>query len=99
MRLNYRAPRESLQGKIRSMTSLNIAISKDVTPDLTLTFSVQDAFNRRRRNSVIDTDNLYQESVFQWRPRSFVGTINYRINAKKERPKKRGYEGDGDMEM
>lgn len=87
MRLNYRAPRATLQGHRKSMTSLNIAISKDLSPDLTISMSLTDAFNNRKRRSTFESEDFFEESDFQWRPRSFTTTINYRINKKKDRPK------------
>lgn len=93
MRLNYRAPRETLQGRRRSMTNLNIAISKDVTPDLTVTMSLSDAFNNRRRRSTFEGEDFFEESDFQWRPRTFTATVNYRINKKKDRRPKRQFNG------
>ncbi|MDF1694724.1 MAG: outer membrane beta-barrel family protein [Saprospiraceae bacterium] len=96
MRLNYRAPRETLQGRRRSITGLNLAFSKDVTPDLTITMSVSDLFNNRRRQSIFEGENFFEESDFQWRPRTFTTTINYRINKKKDRRRKRQYNGGGE---
>lgn len=96
MRLNYRAPRATLQGTRKSITSLNIAVSKDLTPDLTVTMSLTDAFNNRRRRSTFESEDFFEESDFQWRPRTFTTTINYRINKKKDRKPKGGYDGGGD---
>lgn len=96
MRLNYRAPRETLQGTRRSITNMNLAFSKDLTPDLTLTMSLTDVFNNRRRRSTFEGEDFFEESDFQWRPRTFTTTINYRINKKKDRRPKRGYNGADD---
>ena len=93
MRMNYRAPRKTLQGSRKSMTSLNIAVSKDITPDLTFTMSLRDAFNNRRRRSTFEGDNFFEESDFQWRPRTLTATLNYRINKKKDRKPKRQFNG------
>lgn len=93
LRLNYRAPRETLQGNRKSITTLNIAFSKDFTPDLTFTVSVQDAFNNRKRRGEFIAEDFYEESEFQWRVRTLTATVNYRINKKKERPKRGGYQG------
>ena len=98
-RLNYNAPRETLQGSRKSVTRLNVAFGKDITPDLTLTMSVSDVFNNRRRRSTFEAEDFFEESDFQWRPRSFNATINYRINKKKDRKPKRSFEGDGGGEF
>ncbi|MEM9548376.1 MAG: TonB-dependent receptor [Bacteroidota bacterium] len=99
MRLNYRAPRETLQGDRRSVTNLNLALSKDVTPDLTVTMTVSDVFNNRRRQSTFEGVDFFEESDFQWRPRTFVTTVNYRINKKKDRRPKRSFNGGGGGEF
>jgi outer membrane receptor protein involved in Fe transport len=93
MRMNYRAPRKTIQGSTKSMTSLNIAVSKDITPNLTFTMSLSDAFNNRRRRSTFEGDNFFEESDFQWRPRTLTATVNYRINKKKDRKPKRDFNG------
>ncbi len=98
-RLNYRAPRQTLQGNRKSITSLNVAFSKDFTPDLTFTLAIQDVFNNRKRRGEFIADNFYEESDFQWRPRTLTATVNYRINKKKERPKRGGYNGGGGGEF
>jgi len=94
MRLNYRAPQATLQGSRRSITNMNLALSKDVTPDLTITMALSDVFNNRRRQSIIEAEDFFEESDFQWRPRTFTTTVNYRINKKKDR-RPRGGEYDG----
>lgn len=96
MRLNYRAPRKTLQGERRSITNLNLAMSKDLTPDLTITMSLSDAFNNRRRRSTFEGEDFFEESDFQWRPRTFTATLNYRINKKKDRRPKRQFNGGGE---
>lgn len=93
LRLSYRAPRETLQGNTKSITSLNVAFSKDFTPDMTFTLSVQDVFNNRKRRGEFIADDFYEESEFQWRVRTLTATVNYRINKKKERPRRGGYDG------
>jgi len=99
MRLNYRAPRATLQGSRRSITNMNLAFSKDVTSDLTITMSLSDVFNNRRRQSIFEGENFFEESDFQWRPRTFTTTVNYRINKKKDRRPKRNYNGGGGGEF
>ena len=55
--------------------------------------TLSDAFNNRRRRSTFFGEDFFEESDFQWRPRTFNTTINYRINRKKDRRPKRGYGG------
>lgn len=86
IRNNYRAPRKTIQGRTKSILATNIAMSQDLMNDrITLTFSVRDLFNQRRRRMVIDTPELYDYSDFQWRPRTFQMTATYRVNQKKKR--------------
>ena len=95
MRGNFRSPANTVQGSRQSITSINLAASKDfLNNNMTVTLSVRDLLNNRRFRSITDTETLYAEGDFQWRPRTFTTTINYRINAKKQR--KRGGYGSGD---
>ncbi|MEL6987317.1 MAG: outer membrane beta-barrel protein, partial [Bacteroidota bacterium] len=60
----------------------------------TLTLSVRDLFNSRKRRSIISGDNFFRESEFQWRARSANLSLNYRINQKKKRERpSREFEG------
>jgi len=94
MRGNFRSPANTVQGSRKSITSINLAASKDfLNNNMTVTLSVRDLLNNRRRRSITDTDALFAEGDFQWRPRTFTATINYRINAKKQRPKRGSYQG------
>jgi ferric enterobactin receptor len=99
LRVNYRAPRETTQGTTKAITSLNLGMSRDVFKKKgTLTLSVSDVFNSRKRRGTLFTDNLYREEEFQWRGRTTRLTLNYRLNQKKKRGGRRGgssYEGGG----
>ena len=101
LRVNYRAPRETTQGTTKAITSLNLGMSRDVFKKKgTLTLSVSDVFNSRKRRGTLFTDNLYREEEFQWRGRTTRLTLNYRLNQKKKRGGGRrgggGYEGGGE---
>jgi outer membrane receptor protein involved in Fe transport len=98
VRWNYAGPRNVPQGKSRAFTSLDLAYSMDINKDLTLTANVRDVFNQRRWRYERFTDTFYEEGDFQMARNSFNITLNYRINAKKERPKTRqGQEEQGSM--
>jgi outer membrane receptor protein involved in Fe transport len=93
----YRAPRKSSQGKVKSMTVVNLAASRDVLKSKgTLTFSVQDVLNTRKWRSYTETETFTSESEFQWRPRQFLVSFSYRFNQAKQRQKPSGYDGGGD---
>ncbi len=81
---NYRAPRITTQGKNLSIYSLDLGYSRDVLKGKgTLTASVQDVFNSRKRRRIINSDGYYSTSEFQWRARQFLLTFTYRLNQKK----------------
>ena len=90
--LNYRAPINTTQGKMKSVSSIDLSLSKDVLKGKgTLVASVRDLLNTRKRRSITDTEYLYTESEFQWRARQFLLSFTYRINKKKSRgPSRQG---------
>jgi len=102
LRTNYRGPRDTSQGRTKAMGSIDIGWSKDflAQKNLTLTLSIRDILNTRRRAGTTILDNFYQESSFQWRSRSAALTLSYRINQKKKRGGGRqggDFEGGGEF--
>jgi len=97
-RFNYRAPRETPQGRRKDMAMLDLGWSKDFlkSKNLTATLSVKDVFNTRRRRYETFGDNFYGEGDFQWRSRSASLTLSYRVNQKKQRKRRGGDGGGGD---
>ncbi|MFT4971030.1 MAG: ferric enterobactin receptor [Saprospiraceae bacterium] len=96
VRINYRAPRTTAQGKYKSITSVDIGANIDILKNNgTLTLSVRDLFNSRRRRGVTQGFNFESENEFQWRERSFVLALNYRLNQKKKRGRPGGGRGNG----
>jgi len=99
LRCNYRAPRNTVQGRNQSVTSVDLAASRDILKNKgTLTLGVRDLFNSRKRRSERFLEDFYSKSEFQWRARSINLSLNYRINQKKERKRgsRGGDEGGGD---
>lgn len=91
----YRAPQGTTQGRSKSVYSLDLSLGKDVLKGKgTIVASVRDVFNSQKRRSIVETDNLYSTSEFQWRARQFLLTFSYRINQKKKRGENRGGGGD-----
>jgi len=96
LRFNYRAPRETTQGLAKAMGSLDFAASRDIMNDkATLTLSVRDVFNTRRRRYRTEGLNDFgytfiREGDFQWRARQANLTFSYRLNQKKRRGGSRG---------
>ncbi len=97
VRWNYSGPRNVPQGRFRSFQSLDLAFSKDINKDLTITANVRDVFNQRRWRSERSTDEFFEESNFQRARNSGNITLSYRINSKKEKPKPTRQEEGGGM--
>ncbi len=95
---NYRAPEVEPQGKDLAVYSFNFGLAKDILNEKgTLSLSVRDLFNTRKRRSFIDQEGFYSESAFQWRRgQQFTLSFNYRLNQKKRRGDKGGERGDGE---
>ncbi|AWM14892.1 TonB-dependent receptor [Flavobacterium sediminis] len=97
----YRAPQTTAQGKRLSMTSVNLAFSKDVLKDKgTLSLNVSDLFNsRKRRMDTYLPGSVDSYSEFQWRQRQINFSFTYRFNMKKEKDQQRRDDGGGDGEF
>ena len=83
--LNYSAPRTTTQGVNRATTALDFAVSLDLIKNNgTITFSVSDIFNSRRRRSFSEDETFYSEDNFLWQSRAFILSFHYRINQNKK---------------
>ena len=82
----YRAPRNTLQGSQKSISTLSFSFSKDLFSDkATLVLNVDDIFNTGiTRNETFGPD-FFSYSEYQRRVRQFTLSFTYRINQKKER--------------
>lgn len=90
IRANYRAPENSVQGKRKSMFFMNFGASKEIFKKKgTITLSVSDVFNTRKRRYIYEGANFYTEGDFRWRARTMTLSLNYRLN----QPKRRGHGG------
>ena len=95
---NYRAPRITTQGKNLSIYSIDLGLSRDVFKGkATVTAGVRDLFNSRKRRAIVEREDYYSNSVFQWRSRQFTVTFTYRLNSAKER-ERNGQEDHGEEE-
>ena len=96
IRFNYRAPRETTQGRRKAIYTMDLGISKDLLKKkATLTLSVRDVFNSRKRRFETFGPDFYREGEFQWRSRVTTLKLNYRINQKKRRGGRGGNRGGG----
>lgn len=95
-RLFYRGPSENAQNKRKGVFSTNLAFSKDLFKDrASLALNIRDVFNSRKRQSTASTDTFENESVFQWRQRSFNLTFTYRFNQQKKRQRRGNNDSGG----
>ena len=95
LRFNYRAPRETTQGKNKSTYSLDLGASKDILGKKgTLTLSARDLLNSRKRRYINFGDNFYSEGEHQWRSRQIRLTLSYRLNQQKRRSRRDTDRGD-----
>jgi outer membrane receptor protein involved in Fe transport len=83
--INYRAPQQIPQGRQLSTYSLDLGLTRDILKGKgTLTLSVRDLLNTRKRRTIIDEPELYSNSVFQWNARQVLLSFNYRLNRNKD---------------
>ena len=96
---NYRGPQTTSQGRDLAIYSMDIGWSKDVlNGNGTITASVRDVFNSRRRRSYTSGPGWERYSEFQWRQRQFIVNFTYRLNQKKSRSGGGRGEGNFDAE-
>nr|WP_317632218.1 TonB-dependent receptor [uncultured Flavobacterium sp.] len=97
--ISYRAPETRAQGKVKSETGVNMALSKDILKDkATIALNVQDLFNSRKRRMETNLPTVITSSEMQWRERQINLTFTYRFNkSKNERDRFRNDEMGEDM--
>jgi outer membrane receptor protein involved in Fe transport len=94
-RINYRGASENAQGSQNGITTVNLAASKDILKDQgSLTLSVSDLFNARRRESTTVTPSFISNSTFQWRERQISLAFVYTFNQRKKESQERGDGGE-----
>ncbi len=82
---SYSAPRTTTQGVNKATVALDFATSIDLMKNNgTITLSVSDLFNSRRRRSFSEDETFYSEDNFLWQSRSVILSFNYRINQHKK---------------
>lgn len=94
-RINYRGASENAQGSQKGITTVNLAASKDILKDQgSLTLSVSDLFNARRRESRTITPSFISNSAFQWRERQITLAFIYTFNQRKKENQERDDNGE-----
>ncbi|MEL6133300.1 MAG: TonB-dependent receptor, partial [Bacteroidota bacterium] len=80
----YRSPRITTQGRRRSIQGMDFGFSQDILKNKgTLSLSVRDVFNSRKRRATTITPAFTRETTFQWRQRQITLSFNYRLNQDK----------------
>lgn len=94
----HRGASENSQTKTEPITSVSMALSKDILNDnATISLNVSDLFNTRKRESRTFTENFNSFSEFQWRERQITATFVYRFNQNKQMARQQNRDqGDGD---
>ncbi len=81
IRFNYRAPRQTTQGRTRSIWRMDLALSHEIfNGNGSLTLSVRDVFNTRIRRSIVRGVDFIRENQFQWQGTVANLTMSYRID-------------------
>jgi outer membrane receptor protein involved in Fe transport len=97
--LNFMGPRTTAQGRTLGIYTADLGWSKDVLKDnATITLSVRDLFNTRKRRGYTNGENFNSYGEFQWRQRQLMLTFTYRLNQKKSRQPRSGGGMDGEMD-
>lgn len=91
--LRYRGPRKTTQGRRKATYVTDLSFAMDVLERKgTITLSVRDLLNSRKRRYIIDEPGYYSEGEFQWRTRQILLSFNYRLNKDKHNGKGSRYE-------
>ena len=95
MRLNYRAPYETTQGKRNDYFHLDIGFSRDVLKkNGTLSLNLRDVFNTRIWSGESYGDNFFSTYDYQRSSRQVLLGFTYRLNQKKKRGRRGQNGGD-----
>ncbi len=87
--ISYRAPRNTVQGKRFSITSIDLGFSRDVMKkNGTISLSVRDLLNNRKYRGETFNPGFHEVSEFQWRSRTTQFSFTYRLNQKKQRERR-----------
>lgn len=94
LRINYRAPQQTAQGDRKSMSYIDLALSREIIRGKgTLTLSLNDVFNSRKYRYTNYGENFFSEGLHQRRPRSITLNFSYRLNQSKRKDRGEGKGG------
>lgn len=96
---NYRAATQDTQGEVEPRYAWDFGFSKDLFKGKgTLSVSVRDVLNSRRRQATSVTPDFVSNYNFQWNSRTIRANFAYRINQKKgHKGNGNSYGGNGEM--
>jgi outer membrane receptor protein involved in Fe transport len=76
----YQSPEVVPQGKRKEMYGIDLGLRKEFLKNkATFTFNINDVFNSRKRGTISETENFYQDSYRRWDVRSFRATLTYKF--------------------
>jgi outer membrane receptor protein involved in Fe transport len=76
----YESPEVVAQGKRKEMYGVDLGLRKEFLKNKAIfTFNINDVFNSRKRGSISETENFYQDSYRRWDVRSFRATLTYKF--------------------
>lgn len=91
----YRSPRQISQGERRSLSIVNVGASKEIMRGRgTLTLSVRDLLNSRRRILDIVQPDFTRYDEFQWQAGTAALTFNYRFGQEPKERRRREIEDE-----
>lgn len=92
VRGDYRAPMNTLQGKMKSMSGVDVALKQEILKNKgSLMFNVRDLFDNRGFGGENTLTSRYSEFNHRWSKRTFNLTFSYRFGIQDmSRSKKRG---------
>lgn len=94
--MRYRGPRTTTQGRSAAMSTVDSGLSREIFNGRgTLSMSVRDLLDTRKRNFTIDQPYFYSQNEFRWSSRSFTLNFTWRFNQNDRRSSRRG-PGGGD---
>jgi outer membrane cobalamin receptor len=77
---DYRAPMKTLQGKMKSMHGVDLALRQDILKGKgSLLFNVRDVFDKRRFGGNTNLPTRYSDFYHRWSRRTFNLTFSYRF--------------------
>lgn len=77
---DYRAPMKTLQGRMKSMHGVDLALRQDILKGKgSLLFNVRDVFDKRRFGGDTNLPTRYSDFYHRWSRRTFNLTFSYRF--------------------